>query len=103
MDDLRSNDISFVLSIRSENLAYSVCRAYERYGIVHVRKNKQDIPGEDLFAIFRETCNMIEEKLQNGKGVLVHCTMGISRSATIVAAYGKLDCVVCFSIHRLTL
>lgn len=46
---------------------------------------------------------MIEEKLQNGKGVLVHCTMGISRSATIVAAYGKLDCVVCFSIHRLTL
>ena len=32
---------------------------------------------------------MIEARLAKGKGVLVHCAVGKSRSATVMIAYGK--------------
>ena len=43
---------------------------------------------EDILAHFPKACAFIDEALQQeGAKVLVHCVMGISRSATIVAAY----------------
>ena len=58
-------------------------------GIVTTRFNKDDRPAEDLLSIFGSTCDLIDEKRAEGKKVLVHCRMGVSRSVTLVMAYRK--------------
>ncbi|ESZ93255.1 hypothetical protein SBOR_6355 [Sclerotinia borealis F-4128] len=35
----------------------------------------------------KDACDMIDKSLQEGRGVLVHCGLGISRSGTIVLGY----------------
>lgn len=57
--------------------------------IQHVYIEKHDESKEDMLPILGEACKVIEENNQKGKGVLVHCAMGISRSATVMVAYGK--------------
>lgn len=42
---------------------------------------------EDISRYFVEACDFIEKAKVEGHGVLVHCTMGMSRSCTIVLAY----------------
>ncbi|EXJ81232.1 hypothetical protein A1O3_07522 [Capronia epimyces CBS 606.96] len=39
---------------------------------------------EDLYTL----CRLIDERIQAGKRVLVHCQLGVSRSASLVIAYG---------------
>lgn len=56
--------------------------------IEHVYIKKRDETDEDILAVLGEMCSLIEKKSQGGKGVLLHCAMGVSRSATIMAAYG---------------
>ncbi|KAJ7849951.1 protein-tyrosine phosphatase-like protein [Mycena olivaceomarginata] len=41
----------------------------------------------DLLQYLPSTCKFIQEALDSGGRVLVHCVMGISRSATVVCAY----------------
>ncbi|KAF5394046.1 Dual specificity phosphatase catalytic domain protein [Paragonimus heterotremus] len=45
-----------------------------------------DEPGQNVLDILEDALMFIETSLQEG-GVLVHCAMGVSRSATIVIAY----------------
>ncbi|KAF7233630.1 hypothetical protein EG68_11843 [Paragonimus skrjabini miyazakii] len=45
-----------------------------------------DEPDQDVLDILEDALMFIETSLQKG-GVLVHCAMGVSRSATIVIAY----------------
>jgi len=47
----------------------------------------QDSEYEDLLVHLPRACRFIESALAGGGGVLVHCVMGMSRSATVVAAY----------------
>ena len=49
---------------------------------------KRDDSDEDILAVLGEMCALIEKKSQGGKAVLLHCAMGVSRSATVMAAYG---------------
>jgi tyrosine-protein phosphatase len=39
---------------------------------------------DDLYCL----CRLIEERIQAGKKVLIHCQLGVSRSASLVIAYG---------------
>lgn len=39
---------------------------------------------EDLYSL----CRLIDERIQAGKKVLIHCQLGVSRSASLVIAYG---------------
>ena len=71
----------------SSDLTAPTLQEHLDMGIVTVRFNKDDKPAEDLLSIFGSTCDLIEEKRAEGKKVLVHCRMGISRSVTLVMAY----------------
>lgn len=47
-----------------------------------------DVPDANLLAILDDSCDWIEQSINNGDGgVLVHCHLGQSRSASIVIAY----------------
>ena len=46
-----------------------------------------DDPSEDIGAYLKSAVEFIGTALGRGEGVLVHCMMGISRSATVVIAY----------------
>jgi protein-tyrosine phosphatase len=46
-----------------------------------------DFPHYDISKHFKEGISFIREGVVKGKGVLVHCQMGISRSVTMILAY----------------
>jgi len=47
----------------------------------------RDVARQDLSQYFLECVQFMDEAIKNGGKVLVHCSQGISRSATIVIAY----------------
>lgn len=47
----------------------------------------KDANHEDISIVFYKTLQWIEEAVQKGSRVLVHCREGVSRSATIIIAY----------------
>lgn len=91
MEDLRSNNISFVLTIKYQNLSLATRRAYLKAQISQIHIQKQDCLHEELLTTFEPACDMIDGKLTKGQAVLVHCALGRSRSATVVIAYGKTE------------
>ena len=50
----------------------------------------QDSEFENLLVHLPIACRFIQDALDAGGKVLVHCVMGISRSATVICAYRKL-------------
>ncbi|KAL5512331.1 hypothetical protein ACEPAG_3323 [Sanghuangporus baumii] len=53
----------------------------------HFQIQLDDVEDADALAFFPQCISFIENELEQGRGVLVHCQAGMSRSATIVAAY----------------
>lgn len=49
--------------------------------------NSRDTETEDLQQYFNKTSKYIDEAIKNNGKILVHCSYGISRSATIIIAY----------------
>jgi protein-tyrosine phosphatase len=47
----------------------------------------QDLYTYDISKHFEEAYQFIDEQVQLGKNVLVHCHAGVSRSAALLAAY----------------
>ncbi|XP_061660286.1 uncharacterized protein si:dkey-175m17.7 [Syngnathoides biaculeatus] len=56
-------------------------------GLHYKRLPATDSSKQNLRQYFEEVFEFIEEAYQSGRGVLVHCQAGVSRSATIVIAY----------------
>ncbi|KAJ2933914.1 hypothetical protein H1R20_g3153, partial [Candolleomyces eurysporus] len=77
---LKANQIQSVLSAMR-----GVVRVHETF--IRHQVALDDVQDADVLAHF-EACNQfIGAQLSKGRGVLVHCLAGISRSATVVAAY----------------
>ena len=53
----------------------------------HLKIDVEDVPSAELTPHFKTACEFIEKALNEKQKVLVHCNMGISRSASIVVAY----------------
>lgn len=55
--------------------------------IKYLRVAIRDTEGEDLKPALPKVCAFIEEARRGGGSALVHCSAGVSRSATLVLAY----------------
>ncbi|KAJ8517744.1 hypothetical protein ONZ45_g5119 [Pleurotus djamor] len=65
----------------------SVCPEYASTGPNHLSIPVQDSEYENLLVHLPNACCFIQNALDRGGKVLVHCVMGISRSTTVVCAY----------------
>jgi hypothetical protein len=81
---LLDNDIAAVLDMRAEREGDR--DFYARHGIAYHRLKVLDatVPAEEYLT---EGANWINEQIEQGRTVLVHCAKGRGRSATLVAAY----------------
>ena len=60
---------------------------FENDGIQYYNVMVNDYPSEPINKFFEGSVEFIEKAILNKKKVLIHCTMGISRSPTIALAY----------------
>ncbi len=68
----------------------SVCPDFPFLGPNHLVIPVQDSEYDDILIHLPDACRFILNALDSGGRVLVHCLMGISRSATVVAAYCEI-------------
>jgi dual specificity phosphatase 12 len=80
---LAENRITHILSVCSDPIPAEVPEA----GICHKRIQVEDVDYADLLIHLPTAVKFIDQALRSGGIVLVHCVQGISRSATVVAAY----------------
>ena len=77
---LKENDIQCVISILDEEISIGE-------NIDHLHIQKLDYPHVDLSDHFQEVFEKITKSLAENKNILVHCNLGMCRSATLVIAF----------------
>jgi protein tyrosine/serine phosphatase len=85
---LDDEDINTVLTFNTRRVNDRTMQLYEKLGILHVYFTIKDDLNANIIQHANTAINLIKESKSVMKGnVLVHCTAGISRSVSIVAAY----------------
>ncbi|QDS76527.1 hypothetical protein FKW77_005995 [Venturia effusa] len=79
---LQEANITHVLSVHRLPVDQTLVSPYK-----HLLVEVDDVEDENLLQYFTTTNAFIQEGLDDGGGVLVHCAMGKSRSATCVIAF----------------
>ena len=72
----------------------SVCTDCSSTGSNHLVISVDDNEYEDILVHMPKAVEFIDRALKQGGTVLVHCVMGVSRSATIVAAYREFSVIL---------
>jgi len=81
IDELKRRNITHVI-----DAALAIVPPFpDQFKYMHVEL--LDYPGENVMPYLEHTSRFIEQALASGGKVLVHCLKGVSRSATIAAAY----------------
>uniref|UniRef100_A0A4W5MTW2 protein-tyrosine-phosphatase n=1 Tax=Hucho hucho TaxID=62062 RepID=A0A4W5MTW2_9TELE len=83
LDLLLRLNIGYVVNVTTHLPLYHLGSGLIRYKRLPATDNSK----QNLRQYFEEVFEFIEEAHQSGRGVLVHCQAGVSRSATIVIAY----------------
>ncbi|KAJ3588951.1 hypothetical protein NHX12_009804 [Muraenolepis orangiensis] len=83
LDLLLRLNVAFVVNVTTHLPLYHLTTGRVRYKRLPATDNSK----QDLRRYFEEVFEFIEEARQTGRGVLVHCQAGVSRSATVVIAY----------------
>lgn len=78
-DELRKRDVTHVLNVSN------IDKAPEGFDYDFIYAD--DVETEQLTRLFERSSEIIDIEQQKGKGVLVHCQRGLSRSPTLVIAY----------------
>lgn len=73
--------IGYILNVSWE----SACKYPDRFE--YKRIDISDHGDQDMVSILEDAVSFIEKSKNQGTNILVHCVQGISRSATVVAAY----------------
>ncbi len=84
---LRTNMISHVLNVTNFPLDTVTMANYEKLNIRFAQVMMEDSPYFDLRKNIFAAVSTVRSALDDDGRILVHCTAGISRSATVVAAY----------------
>ncbi|KAF8764642.1 dual specificity protein phosphatase 3-like [Argiope bruennichi] len=97
LNQLLKNNIGYVLNAAHGSDEYLNMieplseKDYSAAGIRFLGIPAIDSMGYPLHQHFNETIAFMREALQSGKGVLVHCKQGISRSAAVVIAFLMIE------------
>ncbi|XP_062858029.1 dual specificity protein phosphatase 10 [Trichomycterus rosablanca] len=83
LDQMQRMNIGYILNVTTHLPLYHYDLGLFRYK----RLPATDSNKQNLRQYFEEAFEFIEEAHQAGKGLLIHCQAGVSRSATIVIAY----------------
>lgn len=85
VEDLENKNIRAVLCLNKREKPAYIIDDYLEVGIRHKHIHLDDHPNENIIEHFAEIDAFITENIANP--VLIHCTAGISRSATALASY----------------
>ncbi len=82
---LTERRITHIVSVCTEPIPAE----HPQSGIRHMRVPVQDTHHEDILIWMPSVCRFVDEALSAGGVVLIHGVHGLSRGATIMAAYGE--------------
>jgi dual specificity phosphatase 12 len=86
---LEKENVTHVLSVMNDlpTDRYSSVVKDPLEGFKHLKLDILDVEDENIMQYFPQTNAFIQEAVDNGTSVLVHCIAGVSRSVTVTCAY----------------
>mmetsp|Transcript_14787 Transcript_14787/g.2460 ORF Transcript_14787/g.2460 Transcript_14787/m.2460 type:complete len:123 (-) Transcript_14787:865-1233(-) len=82
LQELQANGITHII-----NCAGNVCANYFPNDLTYLPLFLKDAAFESIDSVFYQCVEYIENAIQNGGKVFVHCMQGVSRSVTICLCY----------------
>lgn len=81
-DNIRKLNCALIVSC-----SYELSRVTAVEGVTHIKIPLKDTTDCELYPIIDPVLKLIQTTLYSGKHALIHCTMGVSRSASVAIAY----------------
>jgi protein-tyrosine phosphatase len=85
--ELEKNNIKAIITIETNFKSKNIINYYKNNNIDYYYLYLNDLPDENISQYFDDSFHFIKNHILNGNNVLVHCRVGVSRSATLVLNY----------------